>query len=128
MSLNNENNPSVFSVAVGSLAVDAVMPLTYCKKKMRLLSVELMNGADIAASDTDYAILYLKDSDDNVYATLDTRAAGQGAVSEFVWKAFSVSDAEIPAGSSLKLVHDETDTGSNVALTDAVINANWCGW
>ena len=128
MSLNNENNPAVTVIHLGSLDADAEIPAVYTNKKRRIQAVSLMNGAAIAASDTDFVELSLLDSDDNEIAELDTRAAGEGAVVAFVAKALNLTQEYVDAGKSLKVKYDETDSGTAVALTNASLCINWSAY
>lgn len=123
MSLINESNPHLIVVPLGDLAADASVPACYVPFKAKVLSCALVNGAVLAASDTNYAQVSLKDSADLVLAEIDTRAAHENGLAAFVGKAMNVVEAAqiLEAGTSLKAVYDETDAGTNVALTDAVM-------
>lgn len=120
MALNNENNPLLVSIHLGSPDADALLPALYLLKAGKLLGAWLINGADLAASDTDYVQLELK-SGSTILAELDTRAAHENGLSEDVAKALNLVAAEVDraAGETLTVNYNETDSGTSVALTDA---------
>jgi len=121
MSATSQNrNPLVVVVPLLSLAADKTVPAGVLPRHCVLLAAYIQNGAAIAASNSDYVVAQLKVGS-TVKASLDSRAAGQGALVQNVGKAMAISDSDLPAGSSLTLAYDETDTGSNVALTDALL-------
>lgn len=124
--MNNELNPSIALVKVGSPSADLTIPAMCLVKKSKILSVKIMNGAGIAASNTDFAVISLKAGSTTV-ASYDTRAAGQGALTANVSKAFAIVSGEETqvAGTDLTLVYDETDSGTAVALTDAVVQIEY---
>ena len=118
MSKSNENNPQVNSVYLGSMTTDAtVVPVMHMPKKSYIKSVKLLNGAGISADNSNYATLTLKKGSTTV-ATLDTRAANEGAVTANVAKAFSIVSGQETqdALSDLTLTYNETGT---MALTNA---------
>ena len=123
MSANqNEYNPLLVSCFVGSPTVDKTVPVTYLPRKTKVIGAYLLNNAGIAADNANYAAISLKVGGTTI-GSLDTRAANQGAVTQNAAKAFAMQAAnqEVPAGSTLTLVYDETDAGTNVALTDAQV-------
>lgn len=126
MSLSNENNPSVAVIHLGSPSADAVIPGVVCPANMKIKSVYLVNGDDIAASDTDFVQLSLKNGSD-VVAELDSRAAHENGISADTAEALNLvaAQAEPEAGDLLMVNYDETDTGTNVALTDAKLCICW---
>lgn len=120
--LNNANNPGMECMSLGSLTSDGSGFMAATHKAIEVQSMYLLSTAAIAASNSDYALIQLKKGS-TVVAQLDTRAAGQGAVSASVAKAGAVVSAEksIPAESAISVAYDETDTGSNVALGSAIV-------
>ena len=120
--MNNDNNRHVVVIPLGSPSTDKTVPGLYCTEKMVIKSVALINGAGIAASNTDFVQLQLMNGSTEV-AELDTRAAHEGAVTANVAKALNIvsGQEEQAAGSTLKVVYNETDSGTAVALTDAVL-------
>lgn len=121
MALSNENNPNLSVLVLGSLTADTStkLPGMYFPKKSVIKSVTLINGATIAASDTDYAQVALYNGAD-VVAELDTRAAHEDGVTANVGKALNVVEAEsvVDAGTTVLLDYQETGT---MALTSAVL-------
>jgi hypothetical protein len=118
MSKNNENNPISVSIHLGSLTTDgAVVPVMYVPKKAKLVSAHILDGAGVAADNSNYVVLTLKNGSTAV-ASLDTRAAHEGALTANVAKAMTVDEdeQEMASASSMSLLYNETGT---VALTDA---------
>lgn len=120
--LSNANNPGMECVSLGSAAADASFLMAASHKGMEVQSMHLLSAGSIAASNSDYALIQLKKGA-TIVAQLDTRAAGQGAVAANVPKAASVVSAEksIPADTAISVNYDETDTGTVVALSGAVV-------
>ena len=122
---SNERNPVCIPLQLGSPdADDAIIAgaYFYAHRKFKVTDAVLVNGAAIAASDTDYAQVSLKNGSD-VVAELDTRAAHENGLDADVGKAMNIdSDNQvIDKESTLTVAYDETDTGANVALTSAVL-------
>ena len=131
MSLSNENNPQILAVPLGSLDADGrVFAGLHKNKRIRILSVELVNGAAIAASDSDFVQLSLEKgpvASTTVIAELDTRTAHEGAVVANIPKALNLVAAEVLVAKNLLLsvLYNETDAGTNVALTNAVLMVSY---
>lgn len=119
MSKSNHNCPISVAVHLGSLAAAAVIPALYLPKKSKLVSAHLMNGALIAASDSNYCGVSLKKGS-TVLAELDTRAAHENGLAANVAKALNVVDAESELDEGSSLTAEYTETGT-IALTDAVL-------
>ncbi len=119
---DNEKNPLLVVVPLGTQGSDITLPAGLVPYKSLLKGAWIQDKAGIAASNTDYAVMQLKNGS-TVLASYDTRAAGQGALAANVGKAMSLTSAlqEIAAGSSLTLDYNETDTGTAVTLTSAVL-------
>lgn len=124
--MNNENSPQSVIIPLGSPSADKTVPGLQLLKKSKIVSVSLLNNANVAASDTDYFLLKLLKGS-TLVAQLDTRAAGQGAVTALVSKALAIQSGQDvqDALSDLKVTYDETDSGTAVALTDAVLQINY---
>lgn len=124
MSLNNESSPFLVQIDLGSIAADGSLAALYIPKKSKLLSAWLIDTAGIAASDTNYVDVRLQ-SGSTVIAELDSRAAHENGLTALEAKAMNVvaAQAEIAAGSSLKVVYDETGT---VQMTNAVMVLELC--
>ena len=122
MSKNNERNPQTTQIALGSSAADATTPAIYFPKKSKILSVHIINGAALAASDTNFFAGSLKNGSTEI-AEIDTRAAHENGLVANTAKALNiVADQEIVAkGTTLKFEYNETDAGSNVALSNAIL-------
>lgn len=131
MALNNQNNPHVLVIPVGSPAVDAVVLAGLPQgHRMEVISAHLVNAATIAASDTDFAQISLQKgtvASPTVVAELDTRAAHESGLVANIPKLMNVVAAEktIGAGDLISAKYDETDAGTNIALTGAVIIVNY---
>ena len=120
MSKSNENQPISVVIPVGSLATTATtIPAMHLPKKSKLVSAVVLNGAAIAASDTDYAQLSLKNGS-TVVAEIDTRAAHENGLTANVGKAMNlVSGQEVQeAASDLTILYAE---GGTMALTNAIV-------
>lgn len=109
--VNSERLPNISPVYLGTQASTISLPLMYVRKKSRLKQVMLLDQAGISADNTNYLGIELQDQDGVVYASLDTRAAHEGALTALVGKEMTLSssladngEVEIPALSSLKLV------------------------
>lgn len=120
MAKNNERNPQTAQIDLGSSSADALLNGVYFPKKSKIISVKLFNEADLAASDTNFFVGQLKNGS-TVVAAVDTRAGGQGAIVSGVAKDLVIVDAQstVPKDTWLKFNYDETDAGTNVALTKA---------
>ena len=113
MAKNNQNNPPVVSLYLGTISTAGDYPLCHLPKKFVLTGAKLLDQAGIAADNTNYVTLTLKNGSTTL-GSLDTRAANQGAVTALVGKSFSMTSAEqsIAAGSDLKMTYAEGGTGT----------------
>lgn len=119
--LNKENLPLLLRIPLGSLSADALLPGFVLNKRYELKSAKIMNGAAIAASDTDYVIVELKKGS-TVVAEIDTRAAHENGLAQNVSKALNiVSGQEVLEAGDYTVNYNETDAGTNVALTNALL-------
>lgn len=120
--LSNENNPYTIHIPLGSPSSDATVIAGHFGKRTKIKSAKLINGAAIAASDTNYAQVHLKIGS-TVIAEIDTRAAHENGLADKVGKSVNISgDGTIASGSDVTVLYDETDAGTNVALTGAVLS------
>lgn len=119
MSQANERNPLVLMHKVGAVSADEVKIAVCVPYKCKLLSAKLVNGAAIGADNTNYVIAQVKVGSD-VLASLDTRAAGQGAVVSKVAKAMALTAEEqvVAAGAVLEL---DVNVQGTAVLTDALL-------
>lgn len=121
--LSNANNPHRWCVSLGSpSADDAVILMGSTAKAIEVTAVSMYNEAVVAASDTDFLQLELKKGA-TVIAELDTRAAHENGLAQNAKEALNLVAAElsVAADSILQVDYDETDSGTNVALTGAVL-------
>ena len=119
MSINNENSSHLVHIPLGSISADAPLAALYLPKKCKLVSAAIIDTAGIAASDSNYVDIRLQNGS-TVIAELDSRAAHENGLTALVGKPMNMVAAqqEQAAGSSLKIVYDETGT---VAMTNAVL-------
>ena len=123
MSLVNENNPHSVVIPLGALTTDAtVVPLMKLLKKSRLLAAYYMQTGAIAASDSNYFQLSVKNGS-TVVAELDSRAAHENGIATLAGKALNVVDAvkDQAAGSDLTLLYNETGTVALAADSKIVL-------
>ena len=122
--MNNENNTNVSEISLGSITADGDVYGLYLPKKSKIVGMYLVDTTGIAASDTDYAVVSLKNGS-TVIGSYDTRAAGQGALTALTPKAGAIVAAAdvVAAGSYLKVSYDETGT---IAMTTAKLFVEWC--
>ena len=118
---NNANNPTSLVLTINSIATGDSYPLAYMQKSFMVTAVRLINQVALAASNTDYVTTILKFATTTV-ATLDTRAANQGALVANTAKSFGALQATvIPEGSVLFLAH--TEAGS-ATLGNAIVQVD----
>ncbi len=126
MALNDANGLHIVSIPLCSLATDNTqVPAIYLSRKSRLKAARIINGAALAASDTDYVQVGVQLVGSTVLAELDSRAAHENGLAKNVAKSLnlvgagaSTGSVEIAAGSSLEFDYQEAGT---VALTNAVL-------
>lgn len=121
--LSNENNPHLVCIPLGSSTADAVTLAGVSNKAITVKGVNLLNAATVAASDTDYLKIELKKGS-TIVAELDSRAAhenGLTANTKEPLNLVSSSVSEVAASSVLSVNYDETDSGTAVALSGAVL-------
>lgn len=130
MSKSNENNKSVLAVHLGSPSADKSIPAFSLKQRMVLSELLLINGETIAADNSDFTQVSLMryvdgSTGDVAVAELDTRAAHEDGLVALVGKAMNFTAEEeentLEEG-DYYFKYDETDTGTAVALTDALLN------
>jgi len=131
MALNNENNPHVMIIPVGAPSADAITLAGLSPdKQLKVLSCYLINAAAIAASDTDFVQISLEKgpiAGTTVVAELDSRAAHENGIAQNVPELMNLDadEAVIAAGDLISVNYDETDSGTSVALTGAVLCVNY---
>ena len=145
MSANNpERMPHITVAPIGTQASSITLPVAYFKKRSRLKAARLMDIAGVAASNSNYLVITLQDSGSNpkVYASYDSRAANQGAISALGADLMTLGggtvlggtsgatattvlgdstnpEVDIPAGSTLVL---KIAANGTVTTTGAVLN------
>ena len=121
--LSNENNPHVWCKDLGSPGTDdAVILMGTSGKQLVVTAASLYNEAAIAASDTDFVQIELKKGS-TVIAEIDSRAAHENGIAQNVKEPLNLVPAEVIVAPNavLQVEYDETDAGTNVALTAAVL-------
>jgi hypothetical protein len=123
MSLSNYNNRKSILIPLGSISADGSLPAMLCRKKVEIQGVSVVDVAGIAADNSNYVTITLQ-SGSTVIASLDSRAANQGALTALVHKDAAIVDAQKvrAAGESLKVVYDETGT---VGMTNALMQIDY---
>jgi len=121
--LNNENNPGMACYALGSPSVDAtILAGALGGKSIRVMSVSLVNAGTIVASNSDFVQLELRKGA-TVVAELDSRAAHENGLVLNTQEPLNVvlAERDIAANSVLSIDYNETDSGTAVALTGAMV-------
>jgi archaellum component FlaF (FlaF/FlaG flagellin family) len=85
--------PNVSVINIGSQAASIILPGMLFKSKSKIKSVSLINQTALAADNTNFLQVVLEDLSGNDLATVDTRAANQGAL-----VAMTPKDAVLSAG------------------------------
>lgn len=141
--VNSERMPSVRTVPIGTQAATITLPVGYFRKRTRLKEARLNDLVGIAASNANYVTVTLQDvgPTPKVYASYDSRAANQGALTAYLAKLMTLGggvvlgsvagatatpvlgdttnpEVDIPAGSNLQLLI--TVTGA-VTFTTALL-------
>jgi len=121
-SLNNQNNPHVLCVPLGSPSADDTILAGLIGKQIQITGVSMLNEASIAASNTDFVQIELRKGA-TVVAELDSRAAHENGLAASTKEPLNLVSAQatVAADSVLSVVYNETDTGTVVALTGAVL-------
>jgi hypothetical protein len=123
--MHSDQVPFVTVIPLGSPSADDSLlngAYFYAHRKCVITNVAVVNSSNISASNTDYVQLELKNGSD-VIAEIDTRAAHENGLSANVAKELNVSEtlAEVAQGDTLTVNYNETDAGSNVALTSGAL-------
>lgn len=124
--ISNANNPNMACVPMGSLSADGVVFMGASHKGMVIDAVYLLNEAAIAASNTDYVQIELKKGS-TIVAEIDSRAAHENGIAANTVEALNIVSAEktVSAQDVLTVNYNETDSGTAVALTDAMLCMNY---
>lgn len=98
----NENNPHVMLIPIGSQNADKVLPGPKFPKNVRIKKVALLDQAGVAADDTNFLTIQLKDDGASI-AEIDTRAANEGALTANVAKYAPETELDVAAGSQMSV-------------------------
>jgi hypothetical protein len=123
----NERNPNIVEILIGTQAATISLPGIYFRKHSRIKAVHYIDQAGIAADNTNFLQLSLQDASAVQYATLDTRAAHDGANTALVPQAMDLvgpdltidapatptaqQEVDVPAGTALRVVVTKNGTG-----------------
>lgn len=121
--MNPQSYPSTAIIKLGSITADNTqIPAMHFVGKARVTKAVLINGATVAASDTDYVQVALQVADGGkVIAELDSRAAHEDGLTAMEAKEMNLADGEgtlLEAGTTLEVDYQEAGT---VELTDAIL-------
>lgn len=123
----NERNPNIAEIGIGTQAATITLTGIYFRKRARIKNIHYLDQAGIAADNTNFLQISVQDAAANVYATLDTRAAHDGANTAFVPQALEMpnpdltidaaatpvgqQETDVPAGTTLRVVITKNGTG-----------------
>lgn len=110
MSKSNENNAHVLCIPIGTQAASITLPGTYVRKKSKIRRVTLINQAVLAADNTNYLQVQLKNGS-TLLAEIDTRAANEGALAANAAKQAPETEIAVDAGSTLTIDIVKNGTG-----------------
>lgn len=123
--MNMENAKHVQIIDIGSITADADVYGAFFPQKSKITGVKLVNGANIAQSDTDKAVIQLKNGSDVLAEHSTALTGGTGALAANVPAAMTLASAlvsnggvNVEAGSWLKVNYDESGT---YAMTSAKV-------
>ena len=111
----SERWPNVSMVVVGTQASTITLPALYGRKKMRIKEVRYADQAGITADNTNYLQLSLQDGSGNVYASLDTRAGHDGALTANAFKLLTLG------GSGVSVLGDSTNPEVEAAAATGLV-------
>lgn len=125
MSKHNANDRQVQIISLGSISADADVYGAYFPQKAKIVGAKLVNGANIAQSDTDKAVVQLKNGSTVLAEHSTALTGGTSALSANVPAAMTLASAlvanggvDVAAGSWLKVNYDESGT---YAMTNAFV-------
>jgi hypothetical protein len=129
--MNNELALQTAVIPLASITADGDVYGMYLPRKSKIVSALLVNGAGIAQSDTDKAVITLQEGS-NVIATHSTAlTGGTSALSANVPAAMTLNSSHagygnggvtVAAGKWLKVAYDESGT---YAMTSAFVIVNY---
>lgn len=111
--VNRMNLKQVITCWLGTVSTAGDYCLSYLPQNFVLTGAKILDQNGIAASDTNYVTLTLKNGTTSL-GSYDSRTANQGAATALVAKAFAMTSAtqDVAAGSSLKMTYAEGGTGT----------------
>lgn len=121
--MNNQLNPNVSEIDLGAITADGDVFGLYLPRKSKIIGAWVKNTATIAASDTDYFQLELKNGTTQI-AEFDSRAAHENGVTANTPKAMNLVAANVvvAGGSYLKATYNEEGT---MALSGGKLIVEW---
>ena len=89
--------PQLLTVPIGTQAATISLPAAYFRKHGKLKAVRLVDQAGVAADNTNFLTVTLQDSGatPKVYASYDSRAANQGALTALVSKLMTLGGGTV---------------------------------
>lgn len=116
---NNQNNPKLIVAYLGDIADDGTYPVCYLPKKFVLLGAKILDKLGVAASETDYLVLTLKNGSTEL-AAIDTSETAIAALAATDLELTSEAQ-ELAAGSTISLSYAETVDMGDPLLTKAQV-------
>lgn len=128
--MNNERNPHIILIPIGTQAASIVLPGIYVRKRSRIKAVTLIDQSGIAASVSNYVTVSLQDLVPAAYATGNTQAgiaalnplqiplaAGSGSGDDV--DSATQPETDVPAGTTLNV---NVAISGTVTTTKAVLS------
>lgn len=117
----NERNPNLDEVQIGTQGATITLPGKYFRKHSRIKNVWYIDQAGVPADNVNFLQISLQTLAAVAVATLDTRAANQGALTAMTPKLMPLSspvgdvanqpEADVLAGTTLQVVVTKNGTG-----------------
>lgn len=127
--MNNQLNKHVSVIDLASITADADTFGAYFPQKSKIVGAYLVNSASIAQSDTDKAVITLKNGSTSIAAHSTALTGGTGALTANTPAAMTLDAASldnggvnVAAGSYLKVNYDESGT---YAMSSAKVIIEW---
>jgi len=114
---SQDRNTQDLVIHVGTQAASVVLPASILSRKVLIKQVSLLNGAAVAASDTNYVQVSLKNGS-TVIAELDSRAAHEDGLASLTKEALNLVAAQLTQVKNSVLSVDIVAAGT-VTLTNA---------
>lgn len=125
--MNNQLALQTQIIPLASITADADVYGAYFPLLSKIVSAQLVNGANIAQSDTDKAVITLKNGSTTIATHSTALTGGTGALVANTPAAMSLSGSSnggvnVAAGSWLKVAYDESGT---YAMSSAFVVINY---